>query len=189
MDGEDKIIMSVKESNSPQAKDRIEQLFGTFQDRLVKEMRLARVRTLEQANGFLGHYLKTYKRRFGVKPADAVDFHRPRPTCLDLEGILCLKNHRVLHNDFTISYKGTLDQIEEAMRGKKVVLEERLNGTLYITYKGQKLRYHKIMTRPIQVKQPVDKKKKSLIYKPPTDHPWSLPYPHNYKKRLQTMNQ
>jgi len=180
--------VEVIHAHSPQAKGRIERLFGTFQDRVIKEMRLARVRTLEQANVFLEHYLRIYNRRFGVKPAEAVDFHRPRPTCRDLEGILCLKNQRILRNDFTISYKGTLYQIEEAIRGKKVVVEERLNGTLYITYKGQKLRYHKILTRPIRVNQPIDKKKKSLIYKPPTDHPWRKPYLHNNKKRLQTMN-
>jgi len=57
--------VEVIHAHSPQAKGRIERLFGTFQDRVVKEMRLARVRTLEQANGFLGHYLKTYNRRFG----------------------------------------------------------------------------------------------------------------------------
>ena len=181
--------VEVIHAHSPQAKGRIERLFGTFQDRVVKEMRLAKVRTLEQANVFLEHYLKTYNRRFRVKPAEAVDLHRARPACRDLEGILCLKNQRVLRNDFTISYKGTLYQIEEAMRGKKVVLEERLNGTLYITYKGQKLRYHKILNRPIQVKQPIDKKKKSLIYKPSIDHPWRKPYLNNYKKSRQTMNQ
>ena len=179
--------VQVIHAHSPQAKGRIERLFGTFQDRVIKEMRLARVRTLEQANVFLGHYLKTYNRRFGVKPTEAADLHRAKPACRDLEGILCLKNQRILHNDFTISYKGTLYQIEEAMKGKKVVVEERLNGTLYITYKGQKLRYHKILTRPIRVKQPIEKKKKSLVYKPPSNHPWKKPFLHNYKKQLQTM--
>lgn len=117
-----------------------------------------------------------------------MDLHRARPACRDLEGILCLKNQRILRNDFTISYKGGLYQIEEAIRGRKVVVEERLNGTLYITYKGQKLRYHKILNRPIRVRQLIDKKKKSLIYKPSTDYPWSLPFLHINKKQRQTMN-
>jgi hypothetical protein len=57
-------------ANSPQAKGRIERLWGTFQDRLVSELRLAKVTTLEEANRFLPRYLARHNRRFAVAPAD-----------------------------------------------------------------------------------------------------------------------
>src|SRR5512137_2394649 len=69
--------VEVKHANSPQAKGRIERLFGTLQDRLVKEMRLRGIRTLEQANGFLEEYLPIYNRRFSVSPKEGGNLHRP----------------------------------------------------------------------------------------------------------------
>ena len=66
-------------AHSPQAKGRVERLFHTFQDRVIKEMRLADVSTLEAANRFLEGYLPIYNRRFAVQPAQAADLHRPRP--------------------------------------------------------------------------------------------------------------
>ena len=68
--------VEVIHAHSPQAKGRIERLFGTFQDRLIKEMRLAGITTLEDANRFLAEYLPRYNHRFAVPPA------RP-PICID----------------------------------------------------------------------------------------------------------
>src|SRR5207249_1402632 len=66
-------------AHSPQAKGRVERLFKTFQDRLSKELRLAGVVTLEEANRFVEAWLPIYNRRFAVQPAQAADLHRPRP--------------------------------------------------------------------------------------------------------------
>src|SRR5579863_168578 len=66
-------------AHSPQAKGRVERLFGTFQDRVIKEMRLAGIATVEAANQFLETYLPQYNQRFTVPPAQAADLHRPRP--------------------------------------------------------------------------------------------------------------
>ncbi len=69
--------VEVKHANSPQAKGRIERLFGTLQDRLVKEMRLRGIRTLEEANIFLEEYLPIYNRKFSVSPKERDNLHRP----------------------------------------------------------------------------------------------------------------
>ena len=64
-------------AHSPQAKGRIERLFKTFQDRLVKEMRLRGVSTIPEANRFLVSYLPVYNRRFSVPPKKQENLHRP----------------------------------------------------------------------------------------------------------------
>jgi transposase len=83
-------------AHSPQAKGRVERLFRTFQDRLIKELRLAGVTTLEEANRFLEEYLPRYNRQFVVPPVQTADLHRPPPTVRELERSLCLKTTRRL---------------------------------------------------------------------------------------------
>ncbi len=78
-------------ADSPQAKGRIERLFGVLQDRLIKEMRLARVSSKEQANKFLDSYLPKYINKFGVRAAKKGDFHIPVPNHINLDEILCIK--------------------------------------------------------------------------------------------------
>jgi transposase len=181
--------VQVLHANSPQAKGRIERLFGTFQDRLIKEMRLAGIQTIDEANRFLQGYLPTYNRRFSVKPVEAVDLHRPSPASRDLEGILCLKAQRVLRNDFTVAYHGKLYQIEEANRAKQVSLEERLDGTLRITHRGKPLRYREIQTRPIRLQEPVEKRTISRASPPSGEHPWRRSLLHNHEEWKESMNE
>ena len=165
--------VEVIHANSPQAKGRIERLFGTFQDRLVKEMRLRGIRTIEEANGFLEEYLPGYNRRFAVCPPDEEDLHRPVGRGVKLEEILCIKTERTLRNDFTVAHDHKLYQIEDKLRGTKVMVQERLDGSLVMTYKGQRVRFREITTRP--VKQQKELPVIVRIRKPPTpapDHPW-----------------
>ena len=95
-------------AHSPQAKGRVERLFHTFQDRLIKEMRLAGIATTPEANRFLEDYLPIYNRRFTVQPAQAADLHRPRPAGCALDRILCIKTTRCLRKDGTIAHHGGL---------------------------------------------------------------------------------
>lgn len=81
-------------AHSPQAKGRVERLFQTFQDRVRKEMRLAKVATIEAANQFLAAYLPRYNQQFAVLPSRAVDLHRPTATDRTLEASLCIKTRR-----------------------------------------------------------------------------------------------
>lgn len=163
--------VEVKHAHSPQAKGRIERLFRTFQDRVVKEMRLRGIKTIEEANKFLRSYLPSYNKKFAVKPKEKTDLHRKISRGLNLDRILCIKTERTLRNDFTIAYNGKLYQIQEAVKSEKVLVEERINGRLMITHNGAGLKFKEITTRPEKQKKPV-KLKKKIIYKSQIDHPW-----------------
>ena len=166
--------VDVKHAHSPQAKGRIERLFGTFQDRVVKEMRLAGINTIEQANRFLQGYLPGYNRRFSVKAKKEDNFHREIPKGMNLDRILCIRTQRTLQNDFTISHEGHLYQILDKTKARKVQVEERINGTMVITYEDSRLRFKEITERPEkQQKESIMftfKKRKTYI--PPSNHPW-----------------
>jgi len=159
-------------AHSPQAKGRVERLFGTFQDRLIKEMRLAGVTTLDEANRFLGTYLPIYNRRFTVQPAQATDLHRPRPAGCALDRILCIKTTRYLRKDFTIVHQGRLYQIHETLRATHVLVEERVDGTMRLTHKGRALAYHAITSRPVKAVavKPVPPPRRLVTPRP--EHPW-----------------
>ena len=158
---------------SPQAKGRIERLFGVLQDRLVKEMRLAGITTKEQANAFLKEYLPRYNKRFGVCPANDTDVHVTLPSQVDLNRCLCIKTERTIRKDNTIALDGRLYQIEER-GGKKVVVEERLDGSLHVISRGLSLKYREIIERP---KKEVAPKTDTRVFnrpsKPAKDHPWN----------------
>lgn len=135
-------------ADSPQAKGRIERLFNTFQNRLIKEMRLKGIRTIKGANKFLKYYLPIYTKRFSIIPANDTDLHRPLPKGIDLNAIFCVKTIRVLRNDFTVVHNGKLYQVEDNPNAKKVTIEERANGSIHITYRNCDLRFKEITARP-----------------------------------------
>ena len=114
-------------AHSPQAKGRVERLFKTVQDRLVKELCLARITTIKAANQFVEAWLPICNRRFSVQPAQAADLHRPRLAGCDLDRILCLKTTRCLRKDFTIAHQGALYQIHDTVRAPHVLMEERID--------------------------------------------------------------
>lgn len=165
--------VEVKHAHSPQAKGRIERLFRTFQDRVVKEMRLKGIKTIEEANKFLKSYLPLYNKKFAVKPKEKTDLHRKVSKGLNLDRILCIKTKRILRNDFTVAHNGKLYQIQEAVKAEKVLVEERINGRLLITHNGAGLKFKEITTRPEKQKKPV-KLNKKVIHKPQIDHPWKI---------------
>lgn len=160
-------------AHSPQAKGRVERVLRTLQDRLVKEMRLKGIKTKEEANLFLEQYLPLFNQRFSLEPKNPTDLHRNiDQRKINLEAILCLKTKRVLRNDLTLMYQKTLFQILEIPQGariKYVTVEERLNGKIYLSYNGFKLKYRKIESRPEKLKEPTKPRK---IYIPSRDHPW-----------------
>ena len=166
--------VDVIHANSPQAKGRIERLFKTFQDRLIKEMRLRRIKTKEEANKFLDEYLPIYNKRFGFQPAKKTDLHRAVPESANLDDILCRKTVRVLRNDFTISYDNKLYQVENRIRAKKVLVCEHIDGRISIEYKGEALNHREITNRPKRAndEKPPYEFKLRKVYIPPKDHPW-----------------
>lgn len=165
----DSLGVRVIHAQSPQAKGRIERLFKTLQDRLIKEMRLKNISSIAVANEFLEQYLPAFNQQFSVTPLGSENVHRPRPKVIELDNALCIRTTRLLRNDFTISHDGKLYQIEDNIRAEKVVMQEYLDGSLLITYQGRRLRYKEIAQRALPVKKPILLHKK---YISPKDHPW-----------------
>jgi transposase len=164
--------VEVSHAHSPQAKGRIERLFRTFQDRVIKEMRLRGVKAIEEGNKFLEEYLPLYNKRFSVQPRDKDDVHRALPRGMDLNAFLCIKTERTLRNDFTVAHNHKLYQIQDATKASKVIVQDRMDGSTRITYQGRALRFKEITERPIREnKQPVATKRRKT-YIPPADHPW-----------------
>lgn len=171
-------------ASSPQAKGRIERLFKTFQDRLIKEMRLKGIKTIEGANKFLEHYLSIFNKRFSVKALEEGDLHRPLAKDVDLDSILCIKKKHPLRNDFTIAHDKKLYQILNPVNAKKLTVEERIDGRMLIMHKGKPLKYKQITQRPVrkEVKKSYTFKIKK-VWRPPMNHPYKAPlfgrrYPH-----------
>jgi len=164
--------VEVIHARSPQAKGRIERLFGVLQDRLVKEMRLEGIATKEEANAYLEEYLPRYNERFVICPAHEADAHVKVPLPVDLDRYLCIKTKRSIGKDNTIALDGRLYQIQE-QGGKKVVVEERLDGSMLIVSNNTSLKYKEITERPKKVVVPkTDGREFNRPPKPSKDHPW-----------------
>lgn len=157
-------------ANSPEAKGRIERLFETFQDRVVKEMRLRKIGSIEAANKFMDCYLPVFAKRFGVPAAKKGDLHRPLPKGIDLDRILCVKTERTLNNDFTIAHDKKLYQILDNTPAKKVTVEEHVDGSMIVRYKDAALRFKEIVNRP--KKKAYEFKLIRKAYTPSVGHPW-----------------
>jgi len=182
----DQLSVTVIHANSPQAKGRVERLFKTLQDRLVREMRLAGISSVEAANEFLKTYLPKHNRRFKKEAVSEADRHRPAPHSRELDRILCIKEERTVKNDFTIAHNGILYQIEQATRAQKVIVEERLDGALHITYKGQDLRYREITKQPTrETPEAPLLLQETKPWIPSTDHPWRRPFLSKRRNREQ----
>jgi transposase InsO family protein len=127
-------------AHSPQAKGRVERNFGTAQDRLVKGLRVAGVKTLEQANQYLEEtYLVWWERELTVEPAHSDDAHRPLDKSHSLEASLSHVETRQVRNDYTIPLDGELYQIERpavvgGLRKANVRVEKRLDGSIAVRF-------------------------------------------------------
>ncbi len=124
---------------SPQAKGRIERLWGTLQDRLVAELRLAGIATLAAANTFLPAFTQQFNARFARPPADSVPAWRPLPRGLDLERICSLYSEATVLNDNTVRTQGTILQIPPGPGGRgyaqaRVEVRQLLDGSWRIYY-------------------------------------------------------
>lgn len=161
-------------ADSPQAKGRVERLFETLQDRLIKEMRLKGISTLEGANSFLEGYLPVFNKRFNVIAREKGDMHREVPKGISLERVLRIKDTRVVQNDFTISYEGKVYQIYSKVNAKQVSTEQRLDNTLCLYDGDRRLRYKEISFRPKRYWQKTETGdgKSGKQWVPPRDHPW-----------------
>lgn len=168
---------------SPQAKGRIERLFGTLQDRLVKELRLAGISTVDAANMFLLQtYIPQFNAQFAVPAAEHGDLHHPLTTperCLNT--LFAQQWTRVVQNDFTIAFKKrwyqlTKEQSVTVCKRETITIEERLDGSVWMRLRGKYLAYTRLPERPKRVKNlpwvlPATVKPRSAFI-PASDHPW-----------------
>lgn len=128
-------------ASSPQAKGRVERLWGTKQDRLVSELRRAGASTIEEANVVLARYLPRHNRRFAIEPADPEPAWRPWPAERDLAAVFGFCYPRRVANDATLAWAGGSLALPRradgrSWAGRTVTVEERLDGSLWVGTDG-----------------------------------------------------
>ena len=192
-------------AHSPQAKGRIERLFETLQDRLVKEMRLAGIDSILGANHFLEtRFIPEWEQRFTVTPRNTRNAHRRLGREQHLEEILSVRVARRVAEDHTVSWDGNRwgvlrEEVCAGLRGAAVEIERRLDGSHWLRYRG---RYLHLRCCPEPVRQsaspsglrppgPAEQTKPSPArgeaearpqnktkpkYHVPADHPWRKPW-------------
>src|SRR3954470_11008445 len=131
-------------ANSPQAKGRVERAHKTLQDRLVKELRLAGVSTVEAANAFLPAFVADYNARFAKEPRLAEDLHRPAPGAADLDEIMTVREERTVSASLTLRYDKMLILLEpsdttRALARQRVTVVNYPDGRFAIRHKGRDL--------------------------------------------------
>lgn len=133
-------------ANSPQAKGRVERANRTLQDRLVKEMRLRRISTIETANEYLPEFIATFNDKFRKEPVNSKDLHRPLLEHEDLNEIFCWQEQRTLSNSLTVQYDKVIYLIKDSVETrklarKKVTVFDYYDGTIKIKHDGKSLPY------------------------------------------------
>lgn len=182
-------------ANSPQAKGRVERLFQTLQDRLIKELRLNDISNTEEANKFLKEtFLSKFNDKFAVEPRSKANLHKKlnQKEKNNLDGIFSKQYPRVVRNDFTISYKNNwyqLDKQQPATIQKKdiITIEERMDGTIKFRLRGKHLNYKILPERPKKIDKAIwviPANKKRTPYKPKANHPWKRQHLFQKQKSL-----
>ena len=166
-------------AHSPEAKGRVERNHGIYQDRLVKELRLAGIDTIAAANEFLAAgFCAQLNQKFAVAPRSAVDYHRSAKG-YDLASTFCLEEDRAVSADWVVRFENQFYQLQPPRKAQsakgRIRVQRYLNGELHFRYGQQELRYTLLPERP----QPLSKAKKTKQrrngvkpYVPPRSHAW-----------------
>jgi len=182
-------------AHSPQAKGRIERLFETLQDRLVKEMRIGEIATLEQANRFLEiTFWPFWEQRFTVPPVQRSNAHRRLERTPRLEQILSVRVTRTVAADHTVKWNGQRwglprEEVCAGLRAARAEIERRLDGSYWLRFRNGYLPLHPCPDappasaspsglRPAGLAEPKPKPPTKIKppYHPPPDHPWRKPW-------------
>ena len=167
-------------ANSPQAKGRVERLFDTLQDRLVKELRLVGISTVEEANTFLIEtFVPLFNEKFSVEPASSSDLHQPltEKERKQLSSIFSRQEKRTVQNDFTFSFQNQWYQLTENQpvticKKDEVTVMEHPDRTIHVQLRGKELNYALLPQRPKKARVPFVLAKTASPVKPRADHPW-----------------
>jgi len=162
---------------SPQAKGRVERRHGLFQDRLVKEMRLLGISTIEAGNAFLDNrFLSFVNTRYTVKARDAVNGHRSAPATARLDQALSWKEPRTVAKDWTVSWRNQRFQIDARhavlnLPGRRITVVQRRDKTIVILYGQRSLTYRDAPNRTAPSTRPSPVARR-LPQAPASNHPW-----------------
>ena len=182
-----KLGIQIIPASSPQAKGRVERSHGVYQDRLVKEIRLRKLCSIEEVNELLGAggFDDELNRRFAKTPADPLDLHHAVEKGLDLGGVFAIEETRVVQNDWTVRHHNRWFQIVGAKKTlppakSKVIVQQRLDGSLWLLYRSVRVRFEELAeppTPPVRTLQPPQATQAattgSVEPRRPTDnHPW-----------------
>lgn len=142
----DELNIDIICANTPQAKGRVERANRTLQDRLVKELRLQGIDTIEDANGFAPAFMEDFNRRFAKPAKNPKDVHRPLAPHDDLNGSACVKHQRTVSNSLTVIYDRVLfilerNQVSERLCRKRVMVCDYPDGRLEIRHGNDVLPY------------------------------------------------
>lgn len=171
-------------AHSPQAKGRVEKLFKTLQDRLIKELRLNNISTIKEANEFLEkEFLPKFNAKFMVEPRTKANLHKKlnAQEKSRLDSIFSRQYERVVRNDFTISHENNWYQLEKNQpvticKRDTVIVEGRMDGSIHFRLRGKYLNYKLLPERPKKLNSGKDKIQwvipKTTAHTPPANHPW-----------------
>jgi len=164
-------------ASSPQAKGRVERANLTFQDRLIKEMRLRHICSYQAANAYLPEFIKHYNRKFAVLPQSMGDNHAPLDTSLDLDFLFSIHRERTITKDLLIHYGGKTYQINtkrppQNLIKRQVLITEDEKGVVSAYLNGDPLDIVLIQKQPKVAKIVSTKSYDHHSYTPPVNHPW-----------------
>jgi len=174
----DELGIKIIHASSPQAKGRVERVNQTLQDRLVKEMRLAGISTIQAANSFVQNdYIAKHNAKFAVEAVNSTDAHRPLEG-FNLDWIFCIREERVLQQDFVIQYKSRLFQLTKQQKTiirpkNRIIVNKHLDGRITLFIRKVQLNFVEIMQRQAKPRKPLPIKELKY-YKPAADHPWRI---------------
>jgi len=164
-------------ANSPQAKGRIERVFETLQDRLTKELRLAKASGCKEANTVLERFMDGFNNRFQVPAKRKGSLHRPPDKRINLDDILSFQTQRSLRNDRTVLHNKRWYQVLNRTRAQDVTVYDYLNGRMSIKYGNNRLGYKAIEGPIVRLKPKTVStriRKFTKRYVPPEDHYWRI---------------
>jgi len=146
--------IQVQHAHSPQAKGRVERCNKTMQDRLIKELRLAKVSSIEAANRFVqeSNFIEKHNKKFAINASQTGDAHRSGEL-YDLDNIFCIQEKRTLTNDFTITYKKQIFQLHEQQKTiirpkNKIMVKTYLNGNIKLWIRNIELLFSMVQNHP-----------------------------------------
>ena len=185
-----KLEIEIIPASSPQAKGRVESKHGVYQDRWVKELRLGGISDIEAANRYLPAFADKLNAKFSKEPRSSADYHKPLPEGLDLRSVFCLEETRTVGNDWVVRYKSRFLQILPQSNlppaKNKVTVQEHLDGSLHLVYRGKEVVFSQALVRqtspqPPSPKTTLPQPRKAQV--PSPYHPWRRFNPSYLAKR------